>query len=1135
MMGENEEVIAMLKLLLGRSGTGKTTALLRAIAESGGVRPQLLIVPEQHSHDTERRLCMQGGNQVSLYAEVLSFTRLANRVFSAAGGLAAPTLDAGGRLLLMDLAVKNTAAQLKVYQRPSRKPSFLSGLLATVDELKSCCVSSEQLWAAGEECGGQEGGKLQDISLIYGAYQALTAQKGADPRDKLTRLAAALQKSRWADGRQIYIDGFTDFTPQEQQVIRVLLKQADRVTVALTCDHLQEDEDGTGVFSPARRTGARLVRFARDSGAAVEVEVLTGRKESRTPALEKIERDLFDRSAPTWEGAAPGLHLFTAHTPYSEMEWAASEILRLVQEEGFRYRDIAVSCRSLDGRAETLEMVFQRYGIPIFLSRMNDILQKPVLALITSALDAAAGDYQYEDVFRYLKTGLTDLSSEERDLLENYVLKWDIRGNRWVGKKDWTMHPGGYGLPFREEDTALLERLNEIRRRVAAPLEELRQVREHTGIGQAKALYRFMEAIQLPSQLSQRTQALRERGELTLSEEYRQLWEILCLALEQCGLILGDLPMEQDEFAKLFSMVLSQYDVGAIPVSLDRVSAAEMPRLAHKHCKVLFLLGADDTSLPQSAPSPGLLNDGDRSLLSSYGLELAPTLTDKLYRENTIVYETCALPSDQLFVSWSESGPDGEERRPSFLVRRLHALFPTQPQVREGDLDGSFRLAAPRPALELSGWNPAAAAALRAIPEYASLVDRMEQAAQTERGRLTRLAVENLYGKRVPLSASRMDQYKSCHFAYFMRYGLRASPRKPAGFHAPEYGTFLHYVLEKTLQAEGWRGENGEIDRPGLKALTRKAVDQYVQEELGGLEKETPRFQYLFRRLIQSVDLVVENVAEELSCSDFQPVAFELGFGGRGDLPPVEITQNGVTVSLSGFVDRVDGWVENGKLYLRVVDYKTGRKSFDLTDVWNGLGLQMLLYLFALEHNGRARFGGREIVPAGAIYLPARDAIIAGSRSMTEAERQKKLDAELRRDGLVLDDPGVLAAMEHPSAQGNRFLPVKVSPKTGSISGACLVSAARLGRLERHTSRILQEIAAEIAAGNIAADPFWRGPERNACQWCDFTRACHFEEGRGGDRRRYLPTVRGEEFWQAVEREDENPFSRAADPFGKER
>ena len=285
------------------------------------------------------------------------------------------------------------------------------------------------------------------------------------------------------------------------------------------------------------------------------------------------------------------------------------------------------------------------------------------------------------------------------------------------------------------------------------------------------------------------------------------------------------------------------------------------------------------------------------------------------------------------------------------------------------------------------------------------------------------------------MSASRMDKYKSCHFSYFMQYGLKAEPRRAAGFQAPEYGTFVHYVLEHVLRTCRERGGVKEVPEEELRTLAQAAVERYVSEELGGLEHETTRFRYLFRRLLKSVYAVVDNVAEELRSSQFQPISFELGFGAGKDLPPVELSVDGMTVSISGFVDRVDGWEHDGRLYLRVVDYKTGRKTFDLTDIWNGMGLQMLLYLFTLEREGEALYN-REIIPAGVLYLPARDAVVAGSRAMSEAERRRKVDAELRRRGIVLDEPEVLAAMEEPGETGYRFLPLKVSKSTGAVSGA---------------------------------------------------------------------------------------------------
>ncbi len=1114
----------MLRLLLGRAGTGKTTSILRQIAASGGTRRQLLIVPEQASHETERRLCAVGGNQVSLYAEVLSFTRLGSRVLAQAGGLAAPTLDPGGRLLLMYAALKSVSNALTVYARPSRKPAFLSGLLATLDECKQYCVTPEALANAGQETGGQEGDKLKDLGLIFGAYDALTARVAADPRDRLTRLAQGLAECGYARGMSVYVDGFTDFTPQQLLVLRKLLLQAEEVTVALTCGRLSGEENEGGIFRPARRTAARLLRLAQEVGVPSETVYSLEYKGRKAESLVRLEKNLFADLPQIHPEPAREITLFSAVTPRSELEWTASEILRLIREEGFRFREIAVAARGFDRYSTLAEEVFGRYGIPVFLDAMTDILQKPVFAVVTGALDVVAREYRYEDVFRYLKTGLAGLTQSECDLLENYVLKWDLKGSRWTAQKDWTMHPRGYGFPMTEEDEALLVRLNGLRRRVTTPLERLRKNQDRTGRGQALSLYGYLEEIELPQRLLERAQGLRDRGELQGAAEYEQLWELLCGGLEQCAQLLGETPMELEEFAQLLKLVLSQYQVGTIPVSLDRVNAGEAARLGNRPVRALFFLGADDGAIPQTAPAPGLLTDDDRSLLASFGLELSPQISDKLDREMTILYEACARPTERLTVSWAAQTTQGEEQRPSLLVTRLRLLFPQNLPVREQSLQGAFRLSAPGPALEQAGRLSGVRAALRQLPDYAPLVERLERCAQAERGRLSPEGVAALYGRRVPMSASRMDKYKSCHFSYFMQFGLKAKARKAAGFQAPEYGTFVHYVLEHILRDRSWQVEDGQggwtWDPKEVRARIRAIMDRYIAEELGGLENKTPRFVYLFDRLLRPVAQVVENVLEELSVSSFQPIAFELGFGTGKDLPPVELTVDGVTVSISGFVDRLDGWVHDGRLYLRVMDYKTGRKSFDLTEIWNGLGLQMLLYLFTLEEKGESLYN-YAVTPAGVLYLPARAAVVQGSRGMDEQERKKRMDAELRRHGLLLDDPEVLEAMERPEAGGPRFLPVRVSAKTGAITGEALVSAERLGKLKRHTQRILWEIGHELAAGVIDADPFWRGPEKNACLYCDYAAACHFEEGRGSDRRRYLPSLSGEEFWASVEGEED--------------
>lgn len=1097
----------MLHLVLGRGNTDLDGAIYCRVARPEGRPRRFLLVPDYASHEAERALCAAGGDGVSLRAEVLSLSRLAGRVFAAAGGAAAPTLDAGGRVLVLAAALKEVSGALKVYTRPSGKPAFLESMLATIDELKTCRVSPEKLAEAG---AGSD--KLGDLSLIYGAYNALTERVAADPRDRLLRLNETLRKSGWAAGKEFYLLGFTDFTAQERELLGTLIEDAEGVTCALLCDGLDSTDP---LFEQGRKTAHHLLTMAKEAGRESEVEHLTVPRR-RTAELDHLERELFAQAPIPWPEEPGTVSLFRADSPRSEVEWAAARLRRLAMEEGVRFRDMVVAARDFETYRPLVETVFPRYEVPVFTSAMTDILEKPVLAVVAAALDAAEGGWDTEDVFRYLKTGLTGLETDEVDRLENYAETWDIRGSKWL--REWKWRPDGSFGVCSEEDGELRE-LNALRERVTAPLLRWKASRAATGREQAAALYAFLEEIELPRRLTERAEQLREKGLSQRAEEYRQLWEILCGALDQCAVILKEVPVEREEFGRLLKLVLSRYDVGTIPVSLDRVTAGELPRVSRRSCRVLCLLGADDGSIPQVPAAPGVLSEEDRELLAGMGVELSPGTAEKLAMEWTTLYKGCACPTEGLLVFYPARGSAGEEKRPSVLVSSLKKVFPKLVTHREGE--EPFRLTAPLPALQ-SGeervWE-----ALKKLPEYADRVARMERAGELIRGRLSPAAVEALYGRSIPMSASRLDKYKSCHFSYFMQYGLRAKARKKAGFSAPEYGTFVHYVLEHVLRAGGQT-----MTEQGRRELVDRVVERYVAEELGGMEHQTPRFRYLFRRLRKTVLAVVENAAGELSRSDFRPIAFELGFGRDGELPPVTFRAEGVTVSLSGFVDRVDGWEKDGRLCLRVVDYKTGRKSFDWSDVFHGMGLQMLVYLAALEEQGKGLFG-KEILPAGVLYFPAREAVISGSPDMTEEAVAAAVEKELVRRGVVLDDPEVIDAMEHTDGGPYRYLPLKVSSKTGAISGEALVSAEKLGRLNRHVKQVLRDLAGEMARGTITADPFWRGAQKNACLYCDYAAACQFREGNGGDRRRPMKNMKQAQFWAELDRKEEREHGLSAD------
>ena len=1100
----------MLRILLGRARTGKSARVLEEIRALGDSSQQILLVPEHASHVAEVDVCRACGVTASRHAEVLTFKLLASRVLTLTGGAAEVTLDNGGKLLLLQRVLVSLAPSLRVYRRPSQRAAFLESLLALIEELQAYAVAPEVLAEKAEAIAGESGERLRDVALLYGAYLAKLHEGGRDARDRLEKLEENLAASGYADNKDIFLDGFSYFTGRERNILRILLKRAKSVTVTLLGDGSDSE-----LFAEGLRVREQLYALARDAGVPCTEEVLRGG--APRDALGHVEKHFFGGNV-RWDEPTEQLRLYEASTAYDEAERIAAEILRLVRCEGYRFRDITVTSRDMDAAEPVLRTVFARCGIPLYCARRSDILRRGVPALLLGALDAVSGDFEYEDVFRCLKTGLAGLSMAECDILENYALKWEIRGAMWTRETPWSAHPDGYGEEWTDEARARLKTVNALRERVQGPFARLKKGVGGSGEAEQKvrALYGYLEEIKLPEVLQTQTEQLFAAGEAQRAEETAQLWSILCSVLDQFVEILGDTILDAEEFASLMRLVLTQYSVGTIPVTLDAVNLCEMTRNDRHTVRALFLLGANDGVLPAAENRGGVLRDEDREALERQQIFLAPHGMEQFHLEIQNLYAALAQPTEKLTVSYPVSDGKGAEKRPSFVIGRIARLLPSI-SVDTESADKEYRLSAKSTALEYAGEH--IGGALWQYFEGQGDAERalaaMKDASRYTRGHLSRDAVHALYGGAVTLSASRMDMARSCHFAYFMRYGLKARERTGAGFDAPQIGTFVHDVMEHTLRQAKECGGLHTLSKDKLHALVRASIEEYIDRVLPDLCEKSARFRYLFNRLCATVERIMDEVSEELQSSDFEPLAFELEFGADGQLPAITIREENGTARVVGKVDRVDGWLHDGKLYLRVVDYKTGKKSFDLAELRYGLGLQMLLYLFTLKEEGQMLFGGHEIVPAGVLYTPAREPMLRCARDTEPEKIEKALKKELRRSGMVLEDPAVLQAMEHSALESPCYLPIAVK-RDGAVTGS-LASAEQLGKLSKYVDHILHEITQEVFAGNIDADPYARTPQQSACTYCEFASACHFENGCGSDRMEYIKATKNDEFWQYID------------------
>ncbi len=1076
----------MLTLLLSPDWTANTDAILQRICcdvadEKAG---RILMVPELISHDTERRLCAAAGDTASRFAEVLTFTRLAKRVADAAGAGLPDCLDNGGRLVAMASATRQLHSKLKAYAAVETRPEFLTGLLDAVDEFKRCCITPQDLLAASQKCDGGFAQKLEELSLILEAYDSLCARGKRDPRDQMTHILNLLEDCSFAADHVFYIDGFPDFTRQHMEILRHLITNSKHIVVSLTCDSINTDNPA---FEKAADTAGQLLRIAKSAGIPAEICNIQSNSYPAQAFLPVLYRGKFDRTF-------DALQVCRAESVYQECHMAAERIISLVQS-GCRYRDISIVCADMAAYCNTLKMVLSRYNIPIYQSGTESILDKTVITTVLSAIDAVVDGFAQGDVLRYLKSALSTLDIAACDKLENYAILWNITGNRWGNV--WENHPRGLGENWTETDRKYLNELNLAREKAITPLLRLGEnMRNAATLGeQVGALYTFLQDVQLDQRLQALAKQMEQDGDLRSAQILNQLWEILLSALEQLTDVLGHTRWDSQTFTKLLKLLLSQYDVGTIPATLDAVMVGPVSAMRCQRQKHLMVLGAAEGVFPGYSGSTGILTDQERTALRQLGVPLTGGAMDGVQAEFAEIYGVFCGASETVCVFCSGG-------QPSFLYRRLEALAGGETKLTPTGIAGVA-------AMEVGAYLVRTGAkkeaqALGVIQQY----QQLEQQQSHTLGQIQTDTVEKLYGTNLRLSASQIDKLADCRLAYFLRYGLKLQERKTATVDPAEFGTYVHAVLEDTGRRVMELGGFHKVSLEDTLQIANFYSRQYIEERFSQIDSQ--RLSYLFRRNAQELELVVRELWLELRDSAFEPVDFELAFGPGGDVDAISIMGRTMSAQLRGFVDRVDAWKQGNQVYYRVVDYKTGKKDFDYCDIFNGLGLQMLLYLFALEEHG-GKVLGENPVAAGVQYFPARVPVIPLDGKPDEEESCKEREKLWKRKGLLLAEEAVLNAMEPMENAGRSY----TRKKDGSVSGD-LADRRQLQLLKGYVFALLGKMVDDISSGCVDANPYTRGSRHNACTFCPYGAICHdaFVPGR-----RDYAAMTQQKFWEEIEKE----------------
>ncbi len=1090
----------MLRFILGRAGSGKTHYIRGALADLilKGAKDVILIIPEQFSFESEKAMLELLGESKAQKVEILSFSRLADSVFREYGGVSGEIIDDGGKAVLMSLALESVSDRLTLYGKHSKNTAVISDFLSLRREFKRGGVSADMLMQASENMEKTLlKAKTEEMALVFSAYDALLSRSFLDEDDVLTRMCDTLDEHSFFAGKTVAIDSFKGFTAQEMRVIEKIIAQSDECYISLCCDSLNDSKNGAGTFSLVQRTGMKIREKAKQAGKKIAVPVvLSEGKRFKDEALSALEKGIYEPSAPSFGGSGENICVCRCRDIHDECDYTACEIKRLMREEGFRCRDIAVVARDINIYKAELEGAFERYEVPFYRDERKPISSQPLVALVRNILDCALSGFSTQSVLNALKTGLAGFSPSEIGALENYVLMWNIRGKRWL--YDFTQNPFGLIEDATDKSEKELEKINALRKRIAVPAEKFAEKAKNGG-GEniSAAIYEFLVKIGAGEHLKEYAGALEADGETALAAEQGRIWDMLMDILSQCAITMGKNPVTLKRYSELFEIMLSSRDMGSLPQGIDVVNAGSADRIRMDSPRAVFVIGACDGVFPLQITSSGLLTDSDRRTLLSMGMEISEPVEYKTVDEQFLAYNTVCSAREKLYVTCADKLSDDTAASPSSIVTEIRRMIPNCVNTDTSLRTQLERIESVRSAFELypdaykkyDEFSQTLKEYLSQKEEYAQKLKGVKRAVEKKPAEFKDPGIsKRLFGENMYFSASAIESFYSCRFKYFCQRGLRLSEDKKAELDPMSRGTVIHYVLENLLKKYPGKALSLLSKKEREEEVTR-FLEEYLSMHMGGEEEKTSRFLFLYRQLKRVLVSVAERIAEEYLVCRFMPVDFELKMDKDGDIPPYELKlRDGGKIVIRGSVDRVDLMEDDGVSYIRVVDYKSGGKKFALSDVLQGLNMQMLIYLMNIAKNGSEKYG--EVVPSGVLYMSAALPSESAASRDDEKALEEKRDSVYRMNGIVLRDMKVIEGMEENMA--GRFIDVKYNSKN-ELTGT-LIALEEMGKLFKKMDKIIEEMAEYLHEGKVEALPSEGGNYKDICKWCSYSNVCGREK-----------------------------------------
>lgn len=1084
----------MLNIITGRTGSGKTRYIRKLAADTARNEKgkSVIIVPEQFSFETERGMLEILGNEKINNVEILSFSHLAERLLSEYSKMKGKMIDQGTRAVLMSIAIETLEDKLTVFSRYRRHPALISELLEFYREMKKCNIDGKTLFELSKKVKKTSfSKKLAEISLVFDCYEAMVANGYCDDCTYLDKLYELLPETDYFKGKTVFLDAFLWFSKQERNLMECILKQCDDMYITFCCDTSKNCERYELFYNSAQEI-KNIKSAAKRAGVKIAPEkVLYVNEQYKSEPLNILEKNIFNAGKVVQTDAEKAVTVTPCLTQNDECDLVASEIKRLVRTEGYRYRDIAVIERVSGQYKNGLLSSFRKYGIDCFDDNRQPVSTQPIMTFMLALFDILTEGFATDSVLRLLKTGLYGFTVEEIALIEDYCLMWRITASQWKNK--WRENPEGFGVEFTDESEKLLEKINSLRERIVAPALSLKSKTESSdGETVSKEIFLFLRKTHIDENLKSLANELEKDNEKELSAEQGRIWKILTDILDNLYFAIGKNTVSLKRYKELFEIIVATKDMGKIPNGIDEVTVGSADRIRAFSPKAVFIVGANAGVFPTESGGGVLLSDFERCELMENGAEIVSNLEYNSVNERFIAYRAMTLATDKLYISYSSLDSESKSLIPSELVSEVKRIFKNYNKI---DFENRInRIESRKSAFSAMAYESQKGTVLgKTLYKYFSdnekmksellMIDKIKKRSFEIKDKKT---ATELFGESMYISASKTEKFYKCPFEYFCEYGIKARPRREAEMDSAQTGTLIHYTLEEFL-LENPKDKCVKLSKNDVQEKVERIIDGYVVDRLGGYEQKSVSFLRSINLIKKSAFRVVSCLIDEFSHCKFTPVDFELSINNDGDIKPYLIKlENGNTVKIIGNIDRVDLYKTEENSFIRIVDYKTGGKDFHLYEVFAGLNMQMLIYLFAIWQNGGERYGN--VIPAGILYFQAKSPKMTRSK-VTRYDTAEKINKEMKKSlkmsGMVLNSVEVINAME----EGGASVYIPASIDANSNAGGSVISYDSFKALKERVDETVRKMAYSLQNGEVDAYPV-----EKVCDYCKYHDVCRIDE-----------------------------------------